>query len=144
MEQGLTEIDPAVYCLSDGDKTCGVVCSHVDDLIWAGDHKMDKLMSRVQQRFTFGFTDAGNFRFCGRKIESTEEHITVSSPETLGKTKPVHVDRERMRQPSDHASSQEQSQMRAVLGSIAGAELHVFCTTRKAEQPSGHGPQGHQ
>ena len=60
----------------------------------------------------------------------------MSSPETLRKTKPVHVDRERMRQPSDHASSQEQSQMRAVLGSIAGAELHVFCTTRKQSSPA--------
>ena len=74
LEQGLTEIDPAV-CLSDEGRTCGMVRSHVDDLIWAGNEKMDELMNWVQQRFTFGSADAGRFPFCGRKIESTDDYI---------------------------------------------------------------------
>lgn len=99
-----------------------MVCSHVDDLIWTGDNKMDELMSRVQQRFTFGSMDSGNFRFC--------------------ETKPAHVDRERMRQPTDHASSQEQSQMRAVLGSIGWVarpgrpELSYVCFALQGKQSS--------
>eukprot|EP00913_Durusdinium_trenchii_P007582 g7125.t1 len=83
---------------------------------------MDELMSRVQQRFTFGSMDSGNFRFC--------------------ETKPAHVDRERMRQPTDHASSQEQSQMRAVLGSIGWVarpgrpELSYVCFALQGKQSS--------
>ena len=38
INQGLTEVDPAVYSLSEGGELCGMVCSHAGDLIWAGDH----------------------------------------------------------------------------------------------------------
>ena len=34
--QGLTEIDPAFYVLIDEGETCGLLCSHVDDLLWVG------------------------------------------------------------------------------------------------------------
>ena len=80
---GLVEIDPAFYALVSDGVTHGLLCSHVDDLLWAGGELMDQTMKKVQERFTFGSTEEGSFRFCGRKIESNEEEFRVSSPETL-------------------------------------------------------------
>ena len=61
VEQGLTEIDPAFYVLIDEGETCGLLCSHVDDLLWVGNSKMDETMERVQRRFTFGSKEDGSF-----------------------------------------------------------------------------------
>ena len=115
---GLNELDPAFYALVHDGTPFGLLCSHVDDLLWAGTTEMDELMDRVQERFTFGSKDVDNFRFCGRRVETTPEAITISSPESLAKVKPIHIDGGRERQPSDLGSEEEKSQMHAVLGSI--------------------------
>ena len=92
---GLVEVDPAFYAVVGDGVTHGLLCSHVDDLLWAGDSYMDAAMKKVQERFTFGSTEDGSFRFCGRKIESTEEEFRVSCPETLDKVKPIYIEKTR-------------------------------------------------
>lgn len=118
VNNGLNELDPAFYALVQNGRPDGLLCSHVDDLLWAGTSEMDALMDRVQERFTFGSKDVDNFRFCGRKVETTEDHISIASPESLAKVKPIHVDGGRERKLTDLGSDEEKSQMRAVLGSI--------------------------
>ena len=113
---GLTEIDPAFYVLIDEGETCGLLCSHVDDLLWVGNHKMDEAMERVQTRFTFGSKEDGSFRFCGRRIDSTPEEFKVTSPESLGKVKPIYINDGRRRGAMEEATQEEQGQLRAVLG----------------------------
>eukprot|EP00435_Cladocopium_sp_Y103_P004690 s327_g1.t1 len=115
---GVVEIEPAFYALIHEGKCHGLLVTHVDDLLWTGTELMDEVMGKVQERFTFGSTEEGSFRFCGRKIESTEEYISVTSPETLSKVKPIHIEGGRQREPSSPGTESEQSQMRAVLGSI--------------------------
>ena len=101
---------------------------------------MDEVMNKAQERFTFGATEEGSFRFCGRKIVDTEDYISVSSPETLSKVKPIHIDGGRQREPSSPASVSEQSQMRAVLGSIGWVarlcrpELCYGCSSLQGKQ----------
>ena len=101
---------------------------------------MDEVMNKVQERFTFGATEEGSFRFCGRKIVDTEDYISVFSPETLSKVKPIHIDGGRQREPSSPASVSEQSQMRAVLGSIGWVarlcrpELCYGCSSLQGKQ----------
>lgn len=118
LKQGLVEVDPAFYALVHEGQTHGLLCSHVDDLLWTGSDYMDELMEQVQKRFTFGSTEHGSFRFCGRKIEEKDDRYVVTCPESLGKVKPIHIDGGRQRDPNDDVSAEEQSQMRAVLGSL--------------------------
>ena len=68
------------------------------DLLRAGGELMDQTMKKVQERFTFGSTKEGSFRFYGRKIESNEEEFRVSSPETLDKVKLIYIEKARIRQ----------------------------------------------
>lgn len=71
IRQGLREIEPALYCLTDGDgRLRGLAATHVDDVIWTGDEEMDALMGKVQERFAFGSTEVDNFRFLRK-----EDHI---------------------------------------------------------------------
>ena len=110
--------EPALYSVTSQGQLCGYIATHVDDVIWPGDHVVDEVMSRVQQRFTFGATDEGSFRYCGRIITDTEKYIEITSPETLEKVKPIFIERQRERKAWENASREELSQMRGVLGSI--------------------------
>ena len=137
---GLTEVDPAMYALIHEGETQGLLCSHVDDLIWTGNYMMDEVMEKVQQRFTFGSTDQGSFRFCGRKLESNEKFLYVNCPETLSKVKQIHIEGGRQRDLTSSVSDIEQSQMRAVLGSVGWVarlcrpELCYQCSALQGKQ----------
>ena len=52
--------EPALYSVTSEGKLCGYIATHVDDVIWTGNHVVDSVMDRVQQRFTFGATDEGS------------------------------------------------------------------------------------
>eukprot|EP00435_Cladocopium_sp_Y103_P055379 s404_g18.t1 len=140
LDNGVVEIEPAFYALIHEGECHGLLVTHVDDLLWTGTPMMDEVMKRVQERFTFGATEEGSFRFCGRKIVDNEEYISVSSPETLSKVKPIHIDGGRQREPSASATATEQSQMRAVLGSIGWVarlcrpELCYGCSSLQGKQ----------
>ena len=138
--QGLTEIDPAFYVLIDEGETCGLLASHVDDLLWVGNNKMDETMERVQTRFTFGSKEDGSFRFCGRRIDSTPEEFKVTSPESLAKVKPIYIKDGRQRSRTGTATPEEQGQLRAVLGSVGWVarlcrpELCYMCSSLQGKQ----------
>ena len=146
LEQGLCEIEPAMYSLSIDGCLHGLATTHVDDILWCGTPEMDKVMAKVQSRFTFGSVEelgegaSGSFRYCGRRIEDHGKHIAISTPEILKKVKPIHVEQGRMRSPEDPATSEEQSQMRAVLGSLGWVarlcrpELSYRCSALQGRQ----------
>ena len=137
---GLTEVEPAFYTLADEGVIHGLLCSHVDDLLWAGGTLMDELMTRVQKRFTFGSTDEDNFRFCGRKLVTTEDRFEITCPESLAKVKPIFIQGGRLRLGNEDGTSEEQGQMRAVLGSIGWVarlcrpELCYKCSALQGKQ----------
>ena len=110
--------EAALYAVRRDGELRGYIATHVDDVLWNSDKVVDEVMQRVQERFTFGSTDEGPFRYCGRNIEDKGDYIQISSPETLEKVKPIHIARARERQIADAATPEEQSQMRGVLGSL--------------------------
>ena len=142
LQQGLCEIEPAMYSLSIDGCLHGLATTHVDDILWCGTLEMAK----VQSRFTFGSVEelgdgaSGSFRYCGRRIEDHGKYIAISTPEILKKVKPIHVEQGRMRSPEDPATSEEQSQMRAVLGSLGWVarlcrpELSYRCSALQGRQ----------
>lgn len=141
IRQGMREVEPALYSLSSQDgKLHGLAATHVDDVLWAGDEVMQAAMKRLQERFTFGTVEVDDFRFCGRKVDSTEEYYQITAPEILTKVKPIRIEGPRNRSPVEAASDEEQSQMRAVLGSIGYVarlcrpELSYRCSALQGKQ----------
>ena len=146
VRQGFHEIEPAMYSLVKDGQFRGLATTHVDDVLWCGDEELQKAMEKVQQRFTFGSTEClgegeeGSFRFCGRKIQDHGNYISITTPEILQKVKSIHVGEERKREPSAEATAEEQSQMRAVLGSLGWVarlcrpELSYKCSALQGKQ----------
>ena len=146
LAQGLCEIEPAMYSLSIDGRLHGLATTHVDDILWCGTEAMDNVMAQVQARFTFGSVEelgegaAGSFRYCGRRIEDHGKYVSITTPEILKKVKPIQVEQGRKRPPNEPATADEQSQMRAVLGSLGWVarlcrpELSYRCSALQGRQ----------
>ena len=140
LSQGFREVEPALYALADEEGLHGLAATHVDDVLWTGDEVLQEAMKRVQERFTFGSVEQHNFRYCGRKITTTEECITMTAPELLLKVKPIYISGDRKRSITEAATQEEQSQMRGVLGSLGYVarlcrpELSYRCSALQGKQ----------
>ena len=140
LDNELLEVDPAFYVLQKDGEIQGLLCSHVDDLLWAGTEAMDAVRERIQQRFTFGSTEHGPFRLCGRKITDEKEYFHMQCPESLAKVKPILIEGGRERSLTSEATEAERSQMRAVLGSLGWVarlcrpELCYMCSSLQGKQ----------
>ena len=86
---GFTEnfIMSALYSYS----RCGVVlilfAAHVDDIIWACDPEVDKVMTSVMKLLAFGTLDVGSFRCCGIEIVQDVDFTIQGSCEQTSQTR---------------------------------------------------------
>ena len=114
-ELGLREIpyENAAYTLTDpGGEIKGIMVSHVDDLLWAGDQDMEKVMEKVQKQFSFGSLETGkSFEYCGRTIAQEETGIRVTCPNNAVKVRPIAISAERRSNRGHTASEMEKSQL---------------------------------
>ena len=94
-----------------------MVC-HVDDLLWCGNSRMQKIMENLQRELRFGALERGSFSYCGRVLTQTSEGIKVTCPHTAAKVRPVHLTAQRRGFRDRPAADQEVNQQRSVLGSL--------------------------
>lgn len=100
-------------------EVCGLLGAHVDDLLWCGDHRMEKVVHAIQEKYEFGIVQATEFNFCGRIINQTETGIKITSPNVMDRVKPIYIEPLRRKHRGLPATSAEQSQLRSVIGSLA-------------------------
>ena len=119
---GLKEIpsESAAYFLpGPANEVAGILGTHVDDILWAGNAAMDAAMDEVQKNFRFGKIEGKEFKFCGRTIKQTEHGIEVTSPNVMDRVKPIFIESARRARRAEPATDYEISQLRSVLGSVS-------------------------
>ena len=74
-----SHLDPAMFILKEeDDKVHGMMVSHVDDVLHAGDDVFEtSVMKPLKETFQFGSEDQLEFRYVGMKIEQTSDAIVV-------------------------------------------------------------------
>ena len=109
----------AAYVLNTADGgIVEIMVSHVDDLLWAGNDEMQKVMKNMQNKLKFGGLEEGDtFRYCGRTISQKDDGISVSCPTTV-KIRPIAMTSSRRAQRTSKATDLETNQLRSVIGSL--------------------------
>ena len=110
---------PAFFQLEvDGDLKA-LLCSHVDDLVWACKPDYQYAIDIVLEAFDVGRTEKNKFRYCGKDIEQDTRtfDVTVTCVDNTEKIQPIQYDHGRkLTAPVlDH----ELSQLRSVVGSLS-------------------------
>ena len=102
-----------------------IISGHVDDFLFGGDDGdtvHQQLMAAIQKRFSWGTWESTPFVQCGVRITQHEDYGFTLDQDTFVETiEPVHINRDRARQLDASTTKAEQSQMRAVLGSLSWA-----------------------
>lgn len=122
LENGLVQVPletSAYYLPGPQGEVCGLLGTHVDDLLWCGGSAMSKTMMNVQKKYKFGAVEGSEFKFCGRMIRLTDEGILVTCPNVLDRTKAIFIEPSRRLQRGAEATQAEIAQLRSVVGSLA-------------------------
>ena len=119
---GLQEVpqEPCAYYLP-GKKgqICGLMGTHVGDLLWCGNDDMDAAMDQLQKKYNFRLTTSDEFKFCGRIIKQNKEGIYINCPSVLDRVKNIFISPQRKKQRGEVATNAEISQLRSVVGSLS-------------------------
>ena len=122
LDCGLREVpfEQAAYYMPDElGEIAGLMGSHVDDLLWSGNGKMDEAMEKLQKKYNFRTTTSDEFKFCGRIVVQDEKGITINCPAVLDRVKRIYMTPDRRKQRSEQATDAEVSQLRSVVGSLS-------------------------
>ena len=119
---GLREVpqEPCAYYLpGEEGQICGLMGTHVDDLLWCGNDEMDAAMDQLQKKYNFRLTTSDEFKFCGRIIKQNTDGIYITCPSVLDRVKNIFISPQRKKQRGEMATNAEISQLRSVVGSLS-------------------------
>lgn len=122
LQEGLLPVPyetSAYYLPGREGEIAGLLGCHVDDLLWAGSEAMQETMLRVQKVYKFGLVEGNELKYCGRIINQSGDHIKVTCPNVLDRTKNIFVSPERRKNLSEAATPSEIAQLRSVVGSLS-------------------------
>lgn len=114
-----SSIEPALFMLYEEEKLCGIMASHVDDLITCGNGKkfgesMDKLTVELHLK-----KKEGIFRFCGKNVVQDEDgKVTIEQVDAIECLDYLLVEKHRRKTPNAKLDEEEKSNFRALIGSM--------------------------
>ena len=113
----VSSVDPSLFFLERQGVLHGVLVSHIDDFLHAGDSEFEKcVMEPLRKRFIAGKVEEQRFRYIGFDVNQTAEGIKISMDDYVEKRstfqpiKPGEQDRE--------LSKEEKKEFRSVVGML--------------------------
>jgi len=114
----LSVLDKCTFRLYEDNKLQGILVTHVDDLLFAGTTKFQKIIQGLYRRFKISRAHAGLFTYLGWNVEQVDNAITVDQRLYGTTIKPVPISWERKKQPESNLSSEEKTAYQGVLGKL--------------------------
>ena len=113
-----SKVMPALYYHQDKNgELDAMLCTHVDDLLFAHKPSGAKVIQEILGNFSVGKTEEGSFRYCGRRFTQHDDFtIEIDAEENRG-IKPILIDKSR--KGTDVATEKELTSLRSVTGSLA-------------------------
>ncbi|CAE7849722.1 ppsD [Symbiodinium necroappetens] len=116
-------MDAATFFLWSKDSTprlLGMLCSHVDDLLFCGGPEAWSSIRELGDELGFGSLEENTFVYCGKRVtqDLASGEVTVSMKEYHQNLKEVRVPSSRRRDPDASLTPGEHKQLRALVGSL--------------------------
>ena len=124
-------LDPCVFTLGSRRKdgtwqSHGVLGIHVDDGICGGDRTFQKALEQLRAKYSFGSFETGNFVFTGIRMSQWDDgSIEMDQKAYVEGIDPIHVPRDRRKEPNVSVSEEERRSFRQLIGSLQYAAVHT-------------------
>ena len=114
-----SKVMPALYYHQDENgELDAMLCTHVDDLLFAHKPSGAKVIQEILGKFSVGKTEEGSFRYCGRRFTQHDDFtIEIDAEENTRGIKPILIDKSR--KGTDVVTEKELTSLRSVTGSLA-------------------------
>ena len=128
----ISSLDNALWFLwsANGAQLEGMMISHVDDLLLAGNSRAHETLTSLGAELGFGAISEGSFTYCGKHIEQLpDKSIKITMEEYHQNLQPIRIAPDRKKDPSSPLNPGERKQLRAILGSLQWlvAQIRVDC-----------------
>ena len=111
--------DPALFYFENDSKLSGVLVSHIDDFLHAGDAVFEaEVMNKLRQRFVAGKLMHSTFPYIGFQITQTEEGIVLDQSKYVNEMNVPVLAPNRMQNKDDELTRDEYTMFRKVIGSL--------------------------
>lgn len=114
-----SRIDPAVYLFVHEGKVCGILGSHVDDFLYAGNEFFKSTVIAVlPEKFEVGKQETTVFTYTGFKISQGKGSIVLDQRDYVAKLQVEPISADRMKQKDCSLSALELTLLRRYVGAL--------------------------
>lgn len=114
-----SRLDPSVYYNFSDRKLSGILLSHVDDFLHAGDKSFQfSVMEPLCRRFIAGKVEKESFSYVGFQIRQTDDGIYIDMNEYVDSIEIPKLDPDRETEKNDQLTAKELTMYRSVIGNL--------------------------
>jgi hypothetical protein len=113
-------LDPALFFWVDGGVLSGIMCVHVDDILWGGTPNFEAaVIIPLCQKIVIGSTNTATFRYIGVHLSQEKDFsVTIDQVDYAGSLEEVELSRQRSAQRSSNLEKGESDEFRSLLGQL--------------------------
>lgn len=122
----VSSLDPALFSWKHKDKIEGIVCTYVDDFLWAGTPLFrNQVIDKLCKTFLIGSTGSKAFKYVGINIISNKDGSkTLDQFQYASTLAPIMISKQRSILKSTELSETERTEYRAMVGQLNWIATH--------------------
>ena len=114
-----SKCDPALFYYKKNSQLCGLLVSHIDDFLHAGNGIFDsEIMDKLRNRFVAGKLVDSDFSYVGFRIIQDSQGITLDQSDYVNKLNAGSIEPSRMIDMQSELTSKEYTSFRSIVGSM--------------------------
>ena len=114
-----SKLDPSLFYLVDNDILCGIIVTHIDDFLHAGNDSFDsRVMIPLRQRFQAGKLVKNSFRYIGFDVSQTKDGVLLDQNKYVDKIEPITVDEKGLQNKDIPLTKSQHTALRSLAGSL--------------------------
>ena len=114
-----SHLDPSLFYKSNDQGLSGLMVSHIDDFLHAGQSSFDmEVMSKLGKRFLAGRNQECDFKYVGYQVTQSTTGVMLDQNDYIENIKVPPMSAERQTQKNDSLNRQELKQYRSLVGSL--------------------------
>ena len=114
-----SKLDKSLFCYYVNNKLSGLIVTHVDDLLYAGNTRFkNDIIKHIMKTFKISRLNSGVFTYLGWKVNQTEDCITIDQRDYGQGIKAVPVSSTRRKETDSLLIDTEKKQYQGLLGKL--------------------------
>ena len=114
-----SKVDPAVFVWVVNGQVIGLLASHVDDFIWAGDSTFEeKVIEQIRKKFLIGNEENGHFSYVGIDIYEKNNRIDFEQHKYIDNLQSISLEKSRQKERNMPLNEKETDNLRSKIGQL--------------------------